>query len=162
MQLVYLKCEDFRCLKRIHFAPSPGLNIIRGANAQGKTSVLEAILYTATSKSHRTSVESELVGHGAEGFHSCIRARGRDREVTLDTRRRSGQKRVKVNGVAQSKMSDLLGKAHVTLFSPEDLSLVKGGASLRRKFLDMELSQINPSYLLALQEYRRSMRQRNE
>lgn len=162
MHVVELTCEGFRCLNHLCFRPAAGLNIIHGDNAQGKTSVLEAILFAATSKSHRTNVEGELVRHGAEGFRLDLGAERRDRPVRIEASWRQGAKRFKVNGVAQSRVSDILGKISVVLFSPEDVLLVKGTASHRRKFLDMELSQLLPAYLNALQQYRQVLRQRNE
>ena len=74
----------------------------------------------------------------------------------------NGVKRFKVNAVAQARVSDILGKINVVLFSPEDIALVKGAAGLRRRFLDMELSQLQPKYLNALQQYRQALRQRNQ
>ncbi len=64
MRLIELTCDHFRCLNGLRFSPGPGVNVIRGDNAQGKTSILEAALYAATSKSHRTSTESDLVQRG--------------------------------------------------------------------------------------------------
>jgi DNA replication and repair protein RecF len=141
--------------------PEPGLNIIRGENAQGKTSLLEAILYLATSKSHRATAESELAQHGTDGFSVLGRARRAEREVRLEARWYRGVKRLKVNDVAQERISDILGKMSVVFFSPDDVALVRGAASTRRRFLDMELSQLNPAYLRALQQYRQALRQRN-
>lgn len=163
MHLVDLTCEDFRCLSDIHFEPSPGTNVIRGHNAQGKTSLLEAILFGATSKSHRTKVETDLVGRqGAQGFNLNLRVRRNDRDVTIALRWRQGVKHFSVNGVAQGRVSEILGKVKVVLFTPEDIALIKGGASVRRRFLDMELSQLSPAYLNALQRYRQALRHRNE
>lgn len=162
MYLKRLTCTGFRCLKDILFEPSPGLNVIHGDNAQGKTSILEALLFAVTSKSHRTTTESELVAYQAEGFHIAAEAARADRDVLVEANWWRGAKRFKVNGVAQTRVSDILGKITVTFFSPEDISLVKAGASVRRKFMDMELSQLNPQYLAALQKYRQILRQRNE
>lgn len=162
MHLLHLKCRGFRCLDNVHFEPATGLNIIRGNNAQGKTSVLEAILFAATSKSHRTSVETDLVAHDGDGFHIEVKARRGDRDVTLEANWWGGAKRFKVNGVAQTRVSQVLGKVNVILFSPEDIALVKGAASVRRRFIDMELSQLHPAYLKALQQFRQVLRQRNE
>lgn len=162
MHLYELRCKDFRCLEDLRLEPSPGLNIIRGRNAQGKTSILEAILYAATSKSHRTSSESELVAHGTERFSLALKVQRADRAVDIDANWSRGAKRFKVNGVAQSRISDILGQVRVVFFSPEDVGLVKDGPSVRRKFLDMELSQLNRNYLHALQRYRQALRQRNE
>lgn len=162
MRLVELRCEHFRCLERVRFTPGPGINVVRGENAQGKTSLLEAILYAATSRSHRTTAEGELVRRGEPGFRVALRANRQDRDVTLETSWWKGTKRIKINGVAQARVSDLLGKINVVFFSPEDAELVRGPAARRRAFLDMELSQLSPAYLYALQQYRQAVRQRNE
>lgn len=161
MELTELTCDGFRCLRDIEFRPGPGINVIRGDNAQGKTSLLEAILFLTTSKSHRTNIESNLVAHGSDAFHIAGQVRRRHRDVRLEAHWWKGAKRFRVNGVAQTRVSDILGKAHVVFFSPEDVGLVRGGASHRRRFLDMELSQLSPGYLRALQEYRQVLRQRN-
>lgn len=162
MYLTRVKCQGFRCLDGIDFSPDPGLNVIRGLNAQGKTSMLEAILFAATSKSHRTNTESELVQRGKDGFSIALEAERAQGSVRLEANWWRGAKRFKINGVAQERVSDILGRVHVVFFSPEDIALVKDSASVRRKFLDMELSQISPAYLAALQEYRQALRQRNE
>lgn len=162
MHLIQLICDRFRGLAPTDFEPSTGMNVIQGRNAQGKTSLLESILYLATSKSHRTNAESELVQHGEEGFHIEGRIQRAGREVALETNWWKGQKRFKVNGVAQTRMSDLLGQVNIVFFAPEDTALVRGAATARRRFLDMELSQLYPAYLRALQEYRQLVKQRNE
>ena len=162
MHLLELTCDNFRGLTGLSFAPHASVNIICGDNAQGKTSILEAIQYLATSKSHRTNVESELVRRGEAGFRLSARVRRRDRDVELEAGWWQGAKRIRVNGVSQSRVSDLLGKINVVFFSPEDVALVRGSAAQRRTFLDMELSQLSPPYLHALQQYRIIVRQRNE
>jgi len=162
MRLLELHCQSFRCLDELRFAPGAGLNVIRGGNAQGKTSVLEAVLFAATSKSHRTNNEADLVRHGAESFHIAVSAERADRRVRIEANWWQGAKRFKVNGVPQTRVSDILGRVHVVFFSPEDIELVKGGAGERRRFLDMELSQVDASYLISLQQYRQVLRQRNE
>ncbi len=162
MRLLKFECEGFRGLNDVVFEPGPGRNIIRGDNAQGKTTLLEAILFAATSKSHRTNVESDLLAQDAASFRLCALVQRSDRDVAVEANWYQGAKRFKVNGVAQLRVSEILGRIHVVLFSPEDVNLVKGGASQRRRFLDMELSQIHPGYLNALQQYRQVLRQRNE
>jgi DNA replication and repair protein RecF len=162
MVLRKLKCEGFRGLQDTDFRPGSGLNIIRGNNAQGKTSLLEAVLYLTRSKSHRTNSEAELVRHGHDQFHIMGAFQRRDREVQLSANWWQGQKRFKVNGVPQTRVSDILGKVNVVFFSPEDVLMVRGSASSRRRFLDIELSQLSPSYLRALQQYHQILRQRNE
>jgi DNA replication and repair protein RecF len=161
MRLVELKCDGFRSLRDVVFRPGPGINIIRGYNAQGKTTLLEAVYYVATSKSHRTANERELVREGADGFRARAHVQRKHRAVVIEANWYQGVKRFRVNGVAQTRVSDILGKIHVVFFSPEDVQLVKGAAGFRRQFLDMELSQLLPSYLHALQQYRQVLRQRN-
>jgi len=162
MRLITFESRNFRCLAGLTFQPAPGINVICGNNAQGKTALLEAILYTATSKSHRTSAAAELVAHGADRFHLTAHVRRDDRQLTIDAAWWQGAKRFKINGVPQTRISDILGKMTVVLFSPEDIGMIKGAASGRRRFLDMELSQVSPLYLHALQRYRQALRQRNE
>lgn len=162
MYLFRLECRGFRSLVEVSFEPSPGINVIRGGNAQGKTTLLEAILYSTTSKSHRTSNDADLPHYGTDSFQLRSWAQRNDRDVQIEANWYRGAKRFKVNGVAQSRISDILGRINVVFFSPEDIELVKGGASGRRRFLDMEISQINPLYLAALQQFRLVMRQRNE
>ena len=162
MHLLNAACRHFRCLNDIGFSPSPKINVIHGDNGQGKTTLLESILYGATSKSHRTVHENDLPRYGADEFHVLLQAQRSDRDVTIAAHWFKGVKRFKVNGVSQSRVSDILGRLNVVLFSPEDVELVKGSGAARRRFLDMEISQVHPQYLQALQAYRRVLRQRNE
>jgi DNA replication and repair protein RecF len=161
MWLTELTCRRFRCLGEIDFTPGPGLNIIHGDNAQGKTSLLEALLYVCTARSHRTQAEGELVQHGEDGFSVAAKAERSDRAVSLEANYWQKAKRFKINGVAQARVSDILGRVNTVFFSPEDVSLIKGSATGRRRFLDMEISQINGRYLSALQQYRQILKQRN-
>ena len=162
MHLVELECRGFRCLEPTRFHPGRGINVIRGGNAQGKTSLLEAVLFAATTRSHRTNTDGELPRHGSGEFHVRLAAQRSDREVTVAAHYWQGAKRFKVNGVAQARLSDLLGRIPVVFFCPEDVALVRGGAGVRRRFLDAEISQVDAQYLHALQQFRQVLRQRNE
>lgn len=135
---------------------------MRGANAQGKTSLLEAVHFLALTRSHRTTSDAELVRHGEDAFHLELRAERVDRTVDIQAHFWRGTKRFRINGVPQTRLSDLLGRINLVFFSPSDIELVQGGAAVRRRFLDMELSQLHPPYLNALQQYRQVLRQRNE
>ena len=162
MLLQRLECTHFRCLRECHFTPAPGLNVIRGDNAQGKTTLLEAILFAATTKSHRTNNDAELAQYGEDDFHLRLEANRLDRDTRVECHWWRGAKRFRINGVPQTRLSDILGRINVVMFSPEDTALVQGGAGVRRRFLDMEISQVDPHYLIALQQYRQALRQRNE
>ena len=161
MRLEKIVCEQFRRLSRVAVEPDPGLNVFFGGNAQGKTSLLEAALYATTARSHRASVDRELVQHGAEGFYVALWAAGMGGRVMVEARWWQGVKRFRVNGAVPERLSDLLGRVQVVLFAPDDQELVKGAASARRRFLDICLSRIQGRYLRALQAYRQALRQRN-
>ena len=162
MHLTRFQCRGFRGLQDTDFVPCPGLNVLSGANAQGKTSVLEAILYGATTRSHRASSDEELVHYGGDEFHVRLEAMAAGHPVLIEANWWCEAKRFRVDGVPQTRLSDILGRVCVVFFAPEDIGLVKGAASVRRLFLDMELSQVQPPYLRALQRYRQALRQRNE
>lgn len=162
MQLTRLICSGFRCLKDLSFQPGPGLNLIVGANAQGKTSLLESLLYVATARSHRTTQDLELVQYGGQGFRIAAWVERRARPVVIEAAYYNGAKRFRVNGVPQTRVSDILGKINVVSFFAEDVALVRGAASQRRRLLDIELSKVYPQYLRSLQQYRQVLRQRNE
>lgn len=162
MRLNRVQCSLFRGLKDTDFTPGPRLTLLSGANAQGKTSVLEAILYAATTRSHRTSADDELACYGTSEFHIRLEAAGAGAPVLVEANWWRYAKRFKINGIPQTRLSDVLGKVCVTFFAPEDIALVKGAASVRRLFLDLQLSQLMPPYLRALQRYRQALRQRNE
>ncbi len=162
MRVTRLACKGFRCLKDLSFDPGPGVNILSGDNAQGKTSVLEALLFLVTARSHRTTKEGDLAAHGAHAFDISGAFERHGRPLAMEIHWRRGQKRFKVNGAVQDRVSDILGKVHVVFFSPEDVELVRGAGAVRRRFLDMELSQLSGRYLHALQQYRQVLRQRNE
>jgi DNA replication and repair protein RecF len=159
----YVDCE-------INF---PGrVNLITGGNAQGKTSLLEAIYFLSTAKSHRAYPNDELVRHDESWFYlKGIIAANSDAdkdgaapaETTLEVSNQlQGQGRFKLNGDVQPRLSQWLGQFKVVFFSPESLALVKGAPSDRRRFIDLLLCQIDAAYLKQLQDYQLVLKQRNE
>ena len=151
----YVDCE-------VNF-PKP-VNLIIGGNAQGKTSLLEAIYFLCTAESHRATRDGELIRHNEAGFYlKGTLENGSDDVMSLEaTKRARGEFKLKKNGVLQTKRSEWIGQFNAVLFSPESLILVKGGPSERRRFLDLLISQIDSSYLKNLQKYRLVLKQRNE
>ena len=157
----YVDCEiDF-----------PGrVNLITGGNAQGKTSLLEAIYFLSTAKSHRAYPNDELVRHNESWFYlKGIIASNSDNdgaapvEITLEVSNQlQGQRRFKLNGDVQPRLSQWMGQFKVVFFSPESLALVKGAPSDRRRFIDLLICQINAAYLKQLQDYQLVLKQRNE
>ena len=151
----YINCEvDF---------PKP-VNLIIGGNAQGKTSLLEAIYFLCTAESHRATHDAELIRHHESGFYLKGTLRnGSDDVTSLEAMKQArGQFRLKKNGVLQTKRSEWIGQFNAVFFSPESLTLVKGGPSERRRFLDLLISQIDSTYLKNLQKYNLVLKQRNE
>lgn len=139
------------------------MTLFLGGNAQGKTNLLEAVYYLSCAKSHRTHLDDEMVRHGEDGFYLKADFEVRNQKTCVEiVNRPGGRKRIKIDGKYQTKLSSLIGYTHVVLFSPESLSLVKGGPSDRRRFLDGIIAHLDPVYLRALQTYMEVLKQRNE
>ncbi|MFN8473681.1 MAG: DNA replication/repair protein RecF [Anaerolineae bacterium] len=172
MRLTHLGLTNFRTYRRLDLTLTPGVTLLVGDNAQGKTALLEAIYYLATSRSPRTSTDRELVNWGAadEPLPFARVAgeiqrhdRGVHVEIVVVEPPGSGrplEKRVKIDGVARRAL-DLLGQVNVVFFSPDDIELVSDGPAVRRHYLDATLCQIDPRYCHALGQYRRVLAQRN-
>lgn len=162
MHLASLRLEHFRNYRTLHLTFSPGLNVIHGDNAQGKTNLLEAIFFLATGKSHRAGRDQDLIMEGADGLSARASVIRRTGELTLDlSLGNATRKQVKINGLAERRIARLVGNLAAVFFSPDDLQLVKGPPSGRRRFLDIEIAQISQSYLHHLMAYTRVLAQRN-
>ncbi len=159
-----LKVRDFRNYGELSLTPHPGVNILFGQNGSGKTNLLEALHYCALGRSHRTSQDREVVRKGA--VSGAIGVSLRKNAVRMDvqvklTPEDVRKKAIFVDRKRASRLSDLMGHVQCVIFSPEDLMLVKEGPSIRRRYLDMMLSQLNPGYFKALQQYQKALDQRN-
>ncbi|MBD3181958.1 DNA replication/repair protein RecF [Candidatus Poribacteria bacterium] len=155
--------RNFRNYDSLNLQFSEKISLVTGENAQGKTNILEGIYFLSTAKSHRTNRDDELIQQGKHWFYIKGRIQSRLSSNSVEITNTCGEKkRIRINGKTQDKISSIIGKINVVMFSPEDLSLVKGAPSERRRFLDILISRISPSYLYALQEYNSSLRQRNE
>lgn len=162
MRLRHLWLDDFRCYEHLDLALPAGLTVIVGGNGQGKTSLLEAVSWAATTRSFRGVTDAALVRSGAT--RSIVRAEvDRDNHTVLIEAeiQASGRNRVQVNRQALSRVRDLLGTLRVTVFAPDDLQLVKGGPSERRTYLDDLLVAMAPRYAAARADYERVLRHRN-
>ena len=153
-----LVLHDFRCFPRAEFRPAPGLNLLSAPNASGKSSLLEGICVALRLQSPRAGVLGEAVRRGAGGF--SLVGRCGDRELACHYSVEEGRQ-LKLDGVAQRKSDEYLRVGLVALFSNEDIELVRGSSSKRRRFLDFLASQCEAGYLKNLRAYERALRSRN-
>lgn len=158
-----LELQDYRNYDSLNLAFDKGTNILYGDNAQGKTNILEAIYVSATTKSHKGSKDKDIVNFHKEEAHirTFLEKDGVDTRVDMHLRK-SKSKGIAIDGQKIKKAADLLGICNVVFFSPEDLGIIKDGPAERRRFVDMELCQLDGFYLYNLNHYNKIVNQRNK
>ncbi len=157
-----IELESFRNYESLDMSFSPGINIIYGDNAQGKTNILEAVYFGCTTKSQRGSKESEIIKFGNDEAHLRLYVERKREERRIDMHLRMNKpKGVAIDGLPIKKSAEIYGLINIISFSPEDLGIVKNGPVVRRKFMDMELCQISSIYLAELSNYNKVLFQRN-
>jgi DNA replication and repair protein RecF len=154
--------NNFRNYETLSLELGTNLNILYGDNAQGKTNVLEAIYVCGTTKSHKGSKDKELIRLGCEDSHirMIVSKEGIDHKIDMHLKK-SRSKGIAIDGVPIKRSVDIFGLVYIVFFSPEDLNMIKEGPGERRRFLDMELSQMNKLYLYHLTKYNKVLMQRN-
>ena len=156
MRINSLLLEGFRNYRREEVSFHPACNVICGANAQGKTNLLEAIVCLSWGRSPRTRTDRELIGFGRESFVLQGEIHSRDRDFLSRIEAAVGRKKkITVNRVPVKNASELSQVLGTVFFRPEDLLLIREGAAARRRFLDSALCQLRPRYAEALSEYTR-------
>lgn len=163
MHIQSLTLQNFRCYAELDLRPVEGLNILAGKNAQGKSSILEAIYLLATSRSWRSGRDTELIRWEADYTRvagEIVRREQNDIEVEVAIGR-SEKKQVRINTIRQTRMADLLGQVNALFIGPQDLEIVIGEPSERRRFLNLEISQLQPQYCHLLVNYKKVLEQRN-
>lgn len=163
MIINHLRVQDFRNYQTLDCAFASGLNLIVGENAQGKTNVLEAIYAVCTGRSFRTRDDRDMIRFHQDAARIHLDFLEGSQACTLDmTLLRNSAKEIRLNRIPIRTYGELIGKAHVIVFSPDDLKLVKEGPQERRRFTDRELSAVSPAYYNALVRYHRVLKQRNK
>lgn len=173
MLITKIRLEQFRNYLDQQIETGTGVNVFYGNNAQGKTNILEAIYLCACARSHRTSRDQELIMRDHDQYSisiEYINDNGSRDELTIqyldsvagDPQRQRASRLIFHNSMRVDRISDLMGLFHAVIFAPEDLMLVKEGPSTRRRYLDLLISQIRPSYFRNLQQYQRQLTQRNK
>jgi DNA replication and repair protein RecF len=155
-----LRLENFRNYEIETIILTPGINVFFGLNGQGKTNVLEAIYYLLTGKSYRVQREQELIRWGQEDFHIYGEFNVAQRPIFLESHYKNKRKIIKINQVSCKKLSDYVGTINVIYFSPDDLFMIKGGPSERRRFLDFHIAQIRPSHINLMNTYNKIIQQK--
>lgn len=157
-----IELSNFRNYGREEFHFHEGTNVLYGDNAQGKTNVLEAIYVGGTTKSHKGSKDLEMIRSGEKEAHLRYYIEKREKVFKVEVHmRRGGSKGIAIDGLPIRSSSELLGLSNIVFFSPEDLSIIKDGPEERRRFIDMELCQLNKAYLFYLTQYKKILKQRN-
>lgn len=155
--------KNFRNYEIEHIDFDEKTNIFYGDNAQGKTNILEALFISGTTKSHKGSKDMELISFEREESHIKTILSRKNIEYRIDMHiKKNKAKGIAINGVPVKKALDLYGVVNIIFFSPEDLNIIKNGPSGRRKFMDMELCQLNKVYANNLVNYNKSLDQRNK
>ncbi len=156
MTVDQISLDFFRSYVHLDAEFAPGVNVIVGENAQGKTNLLEAIAYLSSASSHRARYDRELIRHGVDHAFLKGKVTSRGRAFTLEADLHRGARRqLRSNGVKLKTAAELSGILNTVLFCPEDLYLIREGAEARRRFLDSCICQLRPRYAQALGEYKR-------
>ena len=160
VHLAHLRLRDFRNYGRLEADFAPGFHLLLGDNAQGKTNILEAVYLLATLRSFRGVGSAQLVRHGCKGYFvgaQIVSRAGHEIKIYWST----AERQLSLDGKPVRKLGDYLGTLRAVVFCTEDVQLVKGAGRLRRRFLDLLLSQAHPVYLPLLQRYAAALRSRN-
>ena len=158
-----LELKNFRNYKELNISFDARTNIMYGDNAQGKTNVLESLYLCGTTKSHKGSKDREMILFEENEAHirAVVEKNGMENQIDLHLKK-SSSKGIAINRIPIKKASEIFGILNIVFFSPEDLNIIKDGPAQRRRFLDMELSQLDRIYLYNLTKYNRILQQRNK
>ena len=158
-----IELADYRNYDFLAMEFEKGTNILYGDNAQGKTNILEAIYVAATTKSHKGTKDKDIINFHKEEAHIRVYMEKDNVENRIDMHlRKTKSKGIAIDGQKIKKAAELIGLCNVIFFSPEDLGIIKNGPAERRRFVDMELCQLDKFYLYNLNNYNKIVNQRNK
>lgn len=163
MYIQSLELSNFRNYSELNIGFDKGTNILYGNNAQGKTNILESIYLAGTAKSHRAVRDREIIKFNEEEAHIKVLLEKNNVPVRIDMHlKKNKSKGIAINGIPIRKASELFGILNVVFFSPEDLNIIKNGPAERRRFIDLELCQLDKVYVHNLVNYNKIINQRNK
>ena len=160
MYIQKVKLENFRNYENQEIEFDKNVNIIYGDNAQGKTNIIESIFICSLGKSFRTNKEKELINKEKDFAKIEMVSSKEDRDIKINFEINE-KKKFNINGIPAKRTSDILGKNYIVLFTPEDISILKNEPSKRRRFLNIMISQLRPMYVHLLNQYNKTIEQRN-
>lgn len=153
---------DYRNIEKLNIDLSPNVNLFYGDNAQGKTNILESMYMCATGRSQRTHISKELIRFGCQSAHiQLMVSKGSFTDKINIHIKPNNKKGIAINNISIKNVNELFGTVNIIFFSPQDLLLVKEGPTLRRRYMDMELCQLNRLYSYNLSNYYRVLKERN-
>jgi recF protein len=161
MMIKRLKLQNFRNYQDESVEFMPGTNILVGDNGQGKTNILEGIYYLLTGKSYRVQREQELLRWEQNEFHLYGNFILSHHKILLESHYKDKKKIVKINQVPCRRLSDFVGTVNVIFFSPDDLIMIKGGPTERRRYLDLHIAQMSPGHVSLLNAYNKVIQQKS-
>ena len=157
-----LELSKYRNYENLNISFDPGITILYGDNAQGKTNILEALYIAGTTKSHRGSKDKDIIKFDEEEAHIRLKTTKNDIGHKIDVHlRKNKNKYIAIDGISIKKSGELLGLINMIFFSPEDLSIIKNGPSQRRRFMNLELCELNKLYFDNYINYNKALEQRN-
>lgn len=163
MYIKSVNLENFRNYTTCQVELYPNLNIFKGSNAQGKTNFLESIYLSSIGKSPKTTKDKDLIKWGQKRAKIGIKVKKNYYEQDIDLVLSLEQKKtIKINNIAIKKIGDLIGEMPVVYFAPDEIGLIKDGPSFRRKFMDIDISQLNKNYFYLLCRYEKVLNERNK
>ncbi len=162
MHIEHLSLNSFRNAENSEIEFNEGVNVICGANAAGKTNILEAVFYFAAGKSFRNCKDRELISFGSDKANIAMRFATENSSFKMQAQlSKSGKRVIKMGDGAPLKMTEYIGRFRAVIFTPDHLNLVKGAPENRRRFLDLAICQSFPRYAKTLSEYNRVLAQKN-
>ena len=160
MYIKNILLENFRNYEKEQIDLNKNINIIYGNNAQGKTNIIESIFLCAYGKSFRAKKDRELIKFEQDSARVEIKYKKIDREGSIKAEIKD-KKTFYLNGIKQNKISDIIGKINIVIFTPDDIEIIKDGPQRRRRFLDMMISSLRPNYIHLLNNYNKILEERN-
>ncbi len=160
MLIKKIELKNFRNYKELDLEFKKGINVLYGDNAQGKTNIIESIYIAAIGKSYRTNKDNELIKFGENFSEINIDLSKKDRNCNIKVELLE-KKDIFLNGIKIKKLSEILGKLNIVIFTPEHINILKNGPSYRRKFIDIMIGQLRPNYIYLINNYNKVLDQRN-